>query len=289
MHTIENDILRIVVNPAGAELASLYNKVTRMEYLWSGDPTFWGKKSPVLFPVVGTLKENKYYFDNKDYELGRHGFAREKIFTVKDQTASSVCFELQDDEETLNVFPFHFSFSIIYTIEENMLSVTYLVKNEWAETMYFSVGAHPAFKLPISEDLAYDDYYLLFNKTENAGRWPISKEGLIEKESLPLLDNTNRLSLSKSLFFNDAIVFKHLQSDEVDLKSDKHPAGFSFSFKGFPYLGIWAAKDADFVCIEPWCGIADSVETNQVLNDKEGIIALTANEEFTRTWSVTFW
>jgi len=153
--------------------------------------------------------------------------------------------------------------------------------------MFFSVGGHPAFKLPMADTLSYDDYYLLFNKTENAPRWPISNEGLIETTALQLLDNTNRLALTKSLFYKDAIVLKNLQSDEVKLKSDKHAAGLSFIFKGFPYLGIWAAKDADFICIEPWCGIADSVGANQVLNDKEGIINLPAGENFERTWSVT--
>ncbi len=238
MYTIENEMLRVVVNPAGAELSSLFSKLTSQEYLWSGDPDFWGKKSPVLFPVVGTLKDNKYFFENKSYELGRHGFARDKIFSVKEQAPSSITFELKNDKSTLQVFPFQFSFSINYTIEKSRLSVTYIVKNKGAERMLFSVGGHPAFKLPIAVELDYTDYYLLFNKMENAGRWPISADGLIETSPLPLLNNTNQLQLSKALFYKDAIVFKNLLSDEVQVKSRKHPAGFAFSFKGFPYLGI---------------------------------------------------
>src|SRR5450432_2454857 len=119
MYTIENDMLRVVVNPAGAELSSLFNKTTGLEYLWSGDAKFWGKKSPVLFPIVGTLKDNEYFFDNKNYKLGRHGFAREKMFSVTEQSLLSVTFELQHDENTLAVFPFQFSFSVIYTIYES--------------------------------------------------------------------------------------------------------------------------------------------------------------------------
>ncbi|MBC7886321.1 MAG: aldose 1-epimerase family protein [Ferruginibacter sp.] len=289
MHIIENDFIRVVINEAGAELNSLFNKVTGLEYLWSGDAAFWPKKSPVLFPIIGLLKDNRYYFDNKSYELGRHGFAREKIFSVTEAAPSAICFELQNDESTLNVYPFPFSFSIKYTIEESRLTVTYLVKNTGVERMYFSVGAHPAFKLPVADELAYDDYYLLFNKTENAGRWPISADGLIETAALPLLNDTNQLRLSKQLFYKDAIVLKTLQSDEVQLKSDKHPSGLTFSFKGFPYLGIWAARDADFVCIEPWCGVADSVNANQLLTDKEGINDLAAGEDFERAWTVTTW
>ncbi|MEP7109843.1 MAG: aldose 1-epimerase family protein [Ferruginibacter sp.] len=289
MYTIENDMLRVAVNPAGAELNSLFNKTGGQEYLWSGDANFWGKKSPVLFPIVGTLKDNRYFFDNNNYELGRHGFAREKIFSLTEQGPASLTFELQYDESTLSVYPFQFNFSIVYTIKENRLSVTYLVKNKGTEKMYFSVGGHPAFKLPIVNELDYDDYYILFNKTENAGRWPINADGLIETIPILMLEHTDKLQLSKSLFYKDAIVFKGLQSDEVQVKSEKHKAGFSLSFPGFPYLGIWAAKDASFVCIEPWCGIADSVGTNQALTEKEGINILPGGEVFERIWSVTTW
>lgn len=289
MYTIENDFLRVAVNPIGAELSSLFNKENGREYMWSGDADYWGKQSPVLFPIVGTLKDNQYFFEGQSYELSRHGFAREKRFSVKSQTSSAITFELQQDENTLKVFPFHFSFSIIYTLEQSRLSVSYLVQNQANEAMCFSVGGHPAFKLPIANELAYEDYFLLFNKTEHAGKWPISSAGLIETSSLPFFDNTNRLPLAKSLFYKDALVFKNLLSDEVQVRSDKHPSGFTFSFGGFPYLGIWAAKDADFICIEPWCGIADGVNTNQEFKEKEGVITLPTGENFERTWSVTLW
>ena len=289
MYTIENDTLRIGVNPLGAELSSLYNKSTGLEYIWCGDPVFWGKKSPVLFPIVGGLKDNRYKIDGKSYELNRHGFAREKMFRVINQTPSTLEFELQSDAQTLQVFPFRFTFSIIYTIVAGSLSVTYRVKNTGDERMYFSVGGHPAFQLPLTDTLTYEDYYLFFNKKELAGRWPISPDGLIEAASLPLLEHSQEIKLSKSLFYKDALVFKGLESDEVQLKSARHPAGLSFSFTGFPYLGIWAAKGANFICIEPWCGIADSVDSTQVLAEKEGIIHLMADEVFERTWTVTTW
>lgn len=289
MYTIENEILKVMVNPAGAELSSLYNKKTGLEYMWSGDATFWGKKSPVLFPIIGTLKGNKYFVAGNAYELGRHGFAREKTFSIVEKEATSIHFKLEADEQTLTVYPFQFGLSLIYSIEENRLSVTYLVENKDAGEMYFSVGGHPAFNLPFVDNLLYEDYFLLFNKTENAGRWPISADGLIEEVATPLLQDTNELPLSKSLFYEDAIVLKHLQSDEIQVKSARHPAGLSFSFPGFPYLGIWAAKDAPFICIEPWCGIADSVGSNQDFTEKEGIVNLPSGESFERTWSVATW
>ncbi|MEO6549416.1 MAG: aldose 1-epimerase family protein [Ferruginibacter sp.] len=289
MYTIENKNLRVVINPVGAELSSLVNKTSGLEYLWSGDPVFWAKKSPVLFPIVGTLKDNSYFVNDKKYHLSRHGFAREKTFTVVNASPVSISFELKSDESTLEVYPFQFSFSIIYTIEENSMSVSYLVKNTGDQVMYFSVGGHPAFKMPIADSVQYEDYYLLFNKTENAGHYPIDANGLLEKLPLPLLQNTNRLPLTKSLFYKDALVLKDLRSDEVQIKSDQHPAGLRFKFEGFPYLGIWAAKEADFVCIEPWCGIADVSGTSQQLNEKEGIQSLPQGDEFLRTWSVACW
>ena len=221
--------------------------------------------------------------------MNRHGFAREKMFTLIYHSPSSMHFEMISDEHTLQVYPFDFNFSIVYTISSNSLSVSYLVKNRGKKMMYFSVGGHPAFRLPLSDQLVYDDYYLSFNKNEFTGRWPISVEGLIESASVPLLDNSNCLKISKSLFYKDAIVLKGLESDEVQIKSDLHSRGLSFSFKGFPYLGIWAAKEADFICIEPWCGIADSVDSTQVLTEKEGIEYLNAGEVFERIWMVTTW
>lgn len=287
MYTIENETLRVQVNPMGAELSSLFNKSLELEYIWSGDPKYWGKKSPVLFPIVGALKDNQYFFDGKTYSMNRHGFAREKMFTIIHQSPSSLHLELISDEDTLQVYPFDFNFSIIYTLSSNKLSVAYQVKNRGKERMYFSVGGHPAFRLPLTDQLVYDDYYLSFNKSELTRRWPISEQGLIESASVSLLENSNHLKLSKSLFYKDAIVLKGLASDEVQIRSDKHPGVLRFSFKGFPYLGIWAAKEADFICIEPWCGIADSVDSTQVLTEKEGIEYLDTGGVFERTWMVT--
>jgi len=287
MFTIENTHLKLVINPKGAELQSIYNKILQTEYMWSGDPAFWGKHSPVLFPIVGTLKEDRYYYHDKAYQLGRHGFAREMDFTVTDQSASSIRFTLESNAATLARYPFSFQFDIQYELAENSVKTTYSVSNTGPSVLYFSVGGHPAFKVPLSGDCTYEDYYLEFNNAELAGRWPISKEGLIETTPAKILFQSNRLPLSKALFQNDALVFKGLISNSVMLKTDKNARGLVFDFTGFPYLGIWAAKNADFVCIEPWCGIADSVNTDQQIVNKEGIHALQPSKNFERTWSVT--
>ena len=287
-YTIQNDYLSVEVQAKGAELMSLYNKKEQLEYMWSGDPAFWGKHSPVLFPIIGELKNNTYYYNNKAYQLGRHGFARDMEFTVTEQTTSSIGFSLLSNAGTLQKFPFEFGFDIEYLLQQDWLTVTYKVKNTGNGDMYFSVGGHPAFKVPLVEGADYNDYYLEFNEPELAGRWPISAEGLIETDAEPFLLNTNKLPLRKELFYRDAIVFKNLRSDTVRLRSSKHDKGIEFNFPGFPYLGVWAAKDADFVCIEPWCGIADSVNSNQQLTEKEGINRLAPQGIFERSWGVGF-
>ncbi len=286
MVSIHNDSLSIKIDPKGAELKSLYNKNNGVEYMWSGDPAFWNKTSPVLFPIIGSLKSDTCYVEGKPYHMGRHGFAREMMFVVSGQDSSSANFTNESDANTLKKFPFPFRLEIAYNISVDELHVTYKVRNTGNNTMYFSIGGHPAFKVPLLPGSDYNDYYLEFNKVENAGRWPVSPEGLIETKLETLLKNSRRINLSKELFLKDALVFKNLQSDKVSLLSSRSPHGLQFDFAGFPYLGIWAAKHADFVCIEPWCGIADSVNSNQQLNEKEGINSLAAGNLFERTWKV---
>ena len=287
MQTLKNNQLTVKINPKGAELSSLFNIENQTEYLWNADPTFWGKSSPVLFPIVGALKNDIYRFEGKEYTLPRHGFARDREFIVEKSEENSVTFLLTYDENTLKVYPFKFEFRLIYSLENNSLNVTYSVKNVGENKMYFSVGGHPAFAVPLAEDTAYDDYYLEFNKTENFKRWGLTANGLIETQPFDFMKDTSQLNLTKELFYEDAIVFKNLESTSVILKSDKANRQLKLDFEDFPYIGIWAAKDADFVCIEPWRGIADSTNHDQELTEKEGIEGLDKGDIFEKTWRVT--
>ncbi|MFT3904533.1 MAG: aldose 1-epimerase family protein [Niabella sp.] len=286
-YVIENNLLKVTVSDEGAELQHMIYKPSAQEYIWCADPAYWGKKSPVLFPVVGTLKNDTYYYEGKAYSLPRHGFARTKKFSLIAQEAESLLFSLKDDKSTNEVYPFAFELQIKYTIEQETLSVSYIVKNPDSGDLYFSVGGHPAFAVPMFAGEAYEDYVLAFEQKETSGRWPISADGLIEQAPDDLLQDESVLPLSKSLFHKDAVVLKYLKSSYVDLVSKKRQHGLRFNFPGFPYLGLWAAKDADFVCIEPWCGIADSVQANQQLPDKEGMLRLEGGGVFERTWSVS--
>jgi len=286
--TIENDELKVSISSTGAELQSVFGKSGRLEYIWDGNPAIWAKRSPVLFPIIGTLRANRYFYKDKPYTMGRHGFARDMEFIPANQNKNSILFSIRDDEKTRAIYPFSFELGIIYKLKKNQLDVAYLVRNLGRQPMFFSVGGHPAFKLPLVTGTAYEDYYLEFNEEETKPRWPISREGLIEKQPIPLLVSTDILPLSKDLFAKDALVLKFPTSNMVSLKSDKTPHGLDFNFEGFPYLGLWAAPQADFICIEPWCGIADPVDSDQQLIHKEGIVELEPGKEFERNWNVSF-
>lgn len=286
MYTLTNNIIAIKVAAQGAELQSIYHIQNNLEYMWSGNPAYWGKKSPVLFPIVGELKDKKYRYQGNEYQLSRHGFAREMEFAVTAQTKTSITFSIKSSNKTLDKYPFQFSFSIKYSLQENILSITYIVENKDNKKMFFSVGGHPAFKVPLMNGTAFDDYYLLLEQTENVGRYPITPDGLIDRTPTPLITNTNKIPLTKNLFSKDALVFKELQSKTISIVSDKTIHGLKVSFEGFPYMGIWSTKGADFVCIEPWCGIADTVDATGKLEEKEGIQSLNPGEVFNRTFII---
>ncbi len=286
LHHLSNEFLDITIADLGAELQNIIHKENGLDYMWSGDPAYWAKKSPVLFPIVGGLKNSTYSFEGKSYTLNRHGFARESMFVVSAKTNNSISFLLQSDEATLALYPFHFHFIVTYTLVQYSLEVNYLVKNTGDQNMYFSVGAHPAFAVPLTPNTTYTDYSLHFSKKEESGRWPLSPEGLIKTIPEKMFAGTDQLPLTKELFFEDALVYKDLQSTSISIRSDKTPHGLTVHYEGFPYMGIWAFKQANFVCIEPWCGIADSDNSNGELVDKEGIIKLSPQEIFQRSWFV---
>jgi galactose mutarotase-like enzyme len=286
MQQLVNNVLQITLSPKGAELQSIIHTNTHLEYLWNANPNFWSKKSPVLFPIVGGLKNNTYTYNGNSYQLGRHGFARDSVFAIHEQTPTSITYVLHSNEQTLRVYPFSFAFYVSYAIDGNTLACTYTVVNTGQEALYFSCGAHPAFKVPLVEGTAFTDWFLQFNQTENANIYPLTADGLVKEQSVPCLQNTNQLALHKPLFYGDALVFKELQSTAISILSNKTAHGLTMHFQGFPYYGIWSFKDADFVCLEPWCGIADGEHTNGDLQAKEGINMLAAQSTWTRTWRV---
>lgn len=293
IYTLENDYFKVAISTKGAELQSVFSKKLGLELLWQGDASFWGKRSPILFPIVGSLKNGEYEYQNKKYKLSRHGFARDMEFKCSTPQSTilkgtEVSFTITHTEETLQQYPFEFEFEILYTLLEDSLMVNTKVLNSSSSSdLYASFGAHPAFNLPIFSNTNFEDYSLVFNKNEQAGVYPLTETGLIKSDEKPFFENENKLQLSKALFYGDALVFKNLKSDCIKVINNDSQKGFQFVFVGdYNYFGIWSAKDAPFVCLEPWAGIADTENSNGQLVNKEGIIKLLPNEESSAMWSI---
>ena len=285
MIQLQNTKLKASFNELGAELVSLINLETGKEIIWEGNPYFWGGQSPVLFPTVGALKDDKYIFEGETYEMPRHGFARRKFFDVKNSSENEVVFELNSDDETLKFYPFDFSLEIKYTLIENKLTVSYNVKNTSDKELYFSLGAHPGFAIDTKNGLKYDDYEIAFSDDEKLEIHPLI-DNLISKQTQTIEFENKTLPLTHELFSKDALVMTTMKSRELILKNNQNNHKVVFTFSNFPYFGIWAAKNADFVCLEPWQGIADIEDHNQELTQKFGILKLERNEEWKADWAV---
>jgi galactose mutarotase-like enzyme len=271
--TIKNSYLIAVINPKGAELISLKTNKNK-EYIWEGNPVFWGKHSPVLFPIVGTLKNNSYHYNETEYHLSRHGFARDMEFQLLEKSENSVIFSLSSSEESFKVYPFDFEFQIIYTLDENKLNITYNIINNNECIMPFSIGAHPAFALPNS----FEDYSLTFEHSENLISYELENDLLSDKfTTIKMTDN--QIPLNYSLFEKDALIFKKLQSKKITILENKNPF-LSVKFNDFPNLGIWTKNEAPFLCIEPWIGYSDTIHSSGNILEKEGIQLIEPKKTF---------
>jgi len=272
--TISNSQLTATINTLGAELISLVKN--NKNYIWQVDETYWNKTSPILFPIVGRLKNDSYLFKGKKYQLPRHGFARNLEFSFDKKSDSQVIFELNETEETKAMYPFTFKLLVAYTLIGNELVMEYFVRNQSDEVLPFSIGAHPAFAIEGN----FENYSLQFNKEDLFETHHLENESFNGKTTLVDTKN-NSIALNYALFEKDALVFKQLNSNEVTLKN-KDKAILKVNYDHFPYLGIWTKQNAPFLCIEPWCGLADSSNHNGNLEDKEGMNHLPAGEDFLR-------
>lgn len=278
--TLSNSILSISINSKGAELISIQNNQTKREYIWEGNPEYWGKHSPILFPIVGTLKNNAYRFNGQNYTLPRHGFARDYEFKVISQESDKVIFSLQENAATLAAYPFDFELQVGYTLIKNELVVRYLIRNNNQMTMPFSIGGHPAFALKN----AFTDYSLRFEKEENLTSYSLDNDLISDKTAIVPLQQ-NLLPLSYALFKKDALVFKNMASKQIQLMENNVPI-LNFKYRDFPHFGLWTKVGAPFICLEPWLGYADTIAANGNLMEKEGITLLEANSEKEISFSI---
>jgi galactose mutarotase-like enzyme len=272
--TITNSQLSATINTLGAELLSLVKN--NKNYIWQVDETYWNKTSPVLFPIVGRLKKDSFTYNGNSYQLPRHGFARNMEFSFDKKSEHQVIFELNETEETKANYPFDFKLLMAYTLMDNELVIEYFVRNQSDEVLPFSIGAHPAFSI----DGNFEDYSLQFNKEDSFETHHLENESFNGKTTLVETKN-NSIALNYQLFEKDALVFKQLKSNEVVL-SHQNKNILKVNFDHFPYLGIWTKQNAPFLCLEPWCGLADSIDHNGNLEEKEGINHLPAGDDFLR-------
>ena len=278
IHYIENEYVKAGIKTTGAELTSFISKENNFEYLWQGNPDVWYGQSPVLFPIIGRVLDDVYYLNGKEYTMPKHGLFRKREAELVEKTETSVTFMETADDETRNIFPFEFKVYVKFELVGRKLICTFKVVNESDETMYFSIGGHPGFNCEIND-------YIIFEKNETLETVAIDTECLRTGATIPVLNDSNKLVITKDIFNDDALIFSNMKSSYITLASDNHSRTVKFDFSDCSYLGIWAKPGAPYVCIEPWWGVNDSHERKTDISLKDAIIALESDKEFECYWS----
>ncbi|MBG9983535.1 aldose 1-epimerase family protein [Aerococcaceae bacterium DSM 111022] len=293
MVTISNDHLVVEISLEGAELTSIKDAETGHEFLWQGDPAFWGRHAPVLFPNVGRVKGDRYYFDDEEYEISQHGFARDMTFTEQIVTANSATFNLKSNALTLEKYPFDFSFQITYILHENQITVSYEILNPGDKVLYYSVGGHPAFNVSQTKDSkGHDEFDQVYFKFSPEGQYlhiPLTKDGLVRLDAAKYQSVTKEALTHKS-FKNDALIYQIGKQTEVSLIDEAADTEILVRSSRMPFVGIWSPypKRAGFVCIEPWAGLADDENTDGDYATKYGSQSLGPNEIRTHDYTIDF-
>ena len=272
-------MLEIKSKKSGAELTSV--KLDGKELLHQGE--FWNRHAPILFPIVGRLKNDETIMDGKTYHMGQHGFARDMEFKELEKSESKHEYVLESNSETLEKFPYKFSLYVTHLVDDNTLITKYKVINRDKKQMIFGLGGHPAFIC----DYSSGKYKIKFEKQEDNIKFMNLSDGLVNEDEAPNILSDNCVKLNKDSFINDAIIITNMKSNKVCLKENEKTI-LEFDFTGFPYLGVWAKIGAPFVCIEPWMNTADKVNTDGKLESKENILRLKPNEKFECSYKMLF-
>ena len=276
IYYLENDILKITVDTHGAELSSIKNKKENKEMLWQGDPDFWGRKSPVLFPVVGKYKNGKTTYEGKEYQSGQHGFARDSEFTLVEKTENKLSFELLSNEETLKQYPFSFRLVCSFELNNDKIIVGWNVENIDDKKICFSIGAHPAF-------YCEKDKTVLSMNEENIKYALINSNGLYTPQKY---DVENSFVLHDNVFDNDALIIENSEVNEISL-IDNNKKYLTVKFDA-PLFGIWSPtkKNAPFVCIEPWYGRCDAEDFEGDITEREWGNSLEVGENWYKEYEI---
>lgn len=289
IYILENDYLRVKVSSLGAEMQSIRRVEDGTEYLWQGDAQFWARRASNLFPVCGRLWKNKYIYRGKTYEMGSHGFARGKEWEVIHQKSNALTLQLKPDEETMDSYPFRFVLEMTYTLSEDSLAVTTIVRNEDDKEMPFSVGGHPGFNVPLTEGTVYEDYKLVFDGPCQPLQF-VNDENCFHLGKMKVfpLEENRILPLHHGLFDDDAIFLEHAARG-VMLCSNKTERSVHVAFPDSPFLGIWHTprSEAPFVCLEPWVQSPSPAGEVANIEDKAGMICLAPGEVYRNTYTIT--
>lgn len=290
-YVLENDTLRAEIDSLGAELKSVVNKATGQEYMWQGDPKYWERTSPILFPFVGRLKNDSFLHGGVTYPMQQHGFARDMEHNLVSKNDNTIWFKLVTNDETLRCFPFSFSLHIGYELKGNELKVMWEVRNNSRDKhMHFAIGAHPAFNCPIHGENSKEGYKLYFEGVDEIHHHGNSREtGLSLKEDLVLPLENNRAVITKEFFDRCTYIVEGNQTKAVGLEDPQGNRIVTVLFD-MPLFGLWSPeeKNAPFVCIEPWCGRCDSEDFEGTLKAREYDNVLEAGEKFNTSYTIRF-
>ena len=287
IYTIKNDKIEVSVEDLGAQMRSIKD-ATGKEYLWQGDEKYWNGSAPNLFHYVARLTEGKYILKGRTYEMPKHGFLRNSVLKLKEKTQTKMVFSLIDSEETYKMYPYHFEIKVKYELFENELKVSYNVANKDKKVMYFGVGGHPGFQVPVEKELSFEDYFIEFAKGTDMKRVGMSEDCFVtgKDEAFPLEEN-RRLYLHHNLFDDDAIILKDAPS-KVVLASEKGSARIEMETSHLEYLGIWhkPASDAPYVCIEPWSSLPSKKDIIEDLEKQDNLVSLKPDGYYTGFFKV---
>jgi galactose mutarotase-like enzyme len=271
--TISNNALSARISKTGAELRSLSERGSGAEYLWQADPSVWNGSAPILFPIIGGLKNDTYKLDGATYSMPAHGIVRKREWSLVSSGADRATFEIASDDQTREQYPFDFVLRASFTLDGSALQVCYKVINASRRPMLFSIGSHPAFNVPFTGG-PLEHYYFHFSDPEDLPRY-FFKDGMHLNETEPAFDNSRQIFLSRTLFDRGPLIFKRPRSTAVSIACSHSPKRVRVATGGTPYLALWSkGGGAPFVCIEPWCGVPDNIDTDQEFATKEGIMTL---------------
>ena len=291
IYSINNENITISINDKGGELWSIKD-CKDMEYLWQGDEKYWSDRAINLFPYIARLTDGKYYYQGNTYRMDTHGFLKDSTLDILEQKSDEITFYTQSNEKTLSQYPFDFILKIKYKLKESGLEISYIVENTGKNTMYFGIGGHPGFNVPMDKTIEFEDYYLEFSQSKEVmKRVEMSEDCFVLQGRTPIIETVENQrvikKLSHNMFNEDAIILSNI-SKGVKLKSDKNNKYIDIKFENMDYLGIWHMPntDAPYICIEPWTSLPSRKGVIEDIEKQDNLVKLETGKIYKNKWSI---